>query len=124
MSVFNLFKNDPNFETFKAGTIIFQENKPGHIMYIIQEGKVDILLNDQLIETVGENEPLGEMAMLEPGAPRSATAIANTDCKLVPIDQKRFTFLVQQNPYFSIEVMKVLARRLSLMDQKIEKDFS
>jgi len=124
MNTFSLFKNDPNFELFKAGSIIFQEDKPGHIMYIIQEGKVNILLKDQLIETVGEGEPLGEMAMLEPGAFRSATAIAHTDCKLVAIDQKRFTFLVQQNPFFSIEIMKVLARRLQLMDQKIEKNFN
>lgn len=122
MSTFRLFENDPNFEFFPAGTVIFQENKPGHIMYIIQEGEVNILLKDQIVETAKVGEPLGEMAMLEPGEPRSASAIAQTDCKLVPIDQKRFTFLVQQNPYFSIEIMKVLARRLRSMDLKIEKD--
>ena len=123
MSVFNLFKNDPNYDFFSAGTLIFQENKPGYIMYVIQQGQVNILLKDQLVETVGEGEPLGEMAMLEPGEPRSASAIAKTDCRLVPIDQKRFTFLVQQNPYFSIQVMKVLARRLRVMDLKAEENF-
>jgi CRP/FNR family transcriptional regulator, cyclic AMP receptor protein len=124
MSIFNLFKNDPNVELFKAGTVIFKENEPGYVMYIIQEGKVDISLNGKLLETVAESEPLGEMAMLDPGASRSVTAIANQDCKLVPIDQKRFTFLVQENPYFSIEIMKVLARRLKLMDLKVEQNLT
>jgi CRP-like cAMP-binding protein len=44
--------------------------------------------------------------------PRSALAIARIDCRLVPIDEKRFTFLVQQTPYFSIQVMRVIAERL------------
>jgi CRP/FNR family cyclic AMP-dependent transcriptional regulator len=36
----------------------------------------------------------------------------------VPIDQKRFTFLVQQTPYFSIQVMRIMAERLRrLMSQ-------
>jgi CRP/FNR family cyclic AMP-dependent transcriptional regulator len=38
---------------------------------------------------------VGEMALISASA-RSATAIAKTECKLVTVDEKRFTFLVQQ----------------------------
>jgi CRP-like cAMP-binding protein len=38
----------------------------------------------------------------------------------VPIDQKRFQFLVQQTPYFAIEVMRVLVERLRRADRLVE----
>ena len=84
-------------------------------MYIVKEGEVDILVHGKTVETVGPGEILGEMALIDQN-PRSATAVARTDCQLVPIDEKRFTFLVQQTPYFSIEVMRIMARRLRQMD--------
>jgi len=53
----------------------------------------------------------GEMALIDSSA-RSATAVARTDCELIPVDDKRFMFLVQQTPFFAIHVMRVLADRL------------
>jgi CRP-like cAMP-binding protein len=58
------------------------------------------------------------MALLDK-EPRSTTAIANTDCRLVPVDQKRFTFLVQQTPYFAIEVMQIMAERLRRLNSML-----
>jgi len=84
-------------------------------MYILKEGEVDILVHDKIVETIGPGEILGEMALIDQN-PRSATAVARTNCQLVSIDEKRFTFLVQQTPYFAIEVMRVMARRLRQMD--------
>ena len=51
------------------------------------------------------------MALID-AAPRSATAIAATDVTLVPVGEKQFLFLVSQTPYFALNVMRVLARRL------------
>jgi len=48
--------------------------------------------------------------------PRSANALAKTDCKLIPIDEKRFRFLIQQTPNFALSVMRVMAARLRHMD--------
>ena len=120
MSHFKLFKDDPNAKAFTAGDIIFSEGDVGSLMYIVQTGKVDILLQDQVFDALGEGEALGEMALIHPGAPRSASAIARTDCHLVEIDQRRFTFLVQETPYFAIEIMKTLAERLARMNIKVE----
>ena len=53
----------------------------------------------------------GEMALID-REPRSATAIAETDCELVVIDKRRFWFLVQETPYFAEIVMRVMADRL------------
>lgn len=120
MSHFQLFRHDHNTEDVAAGDAIFREGDIGKVMYIIQSGEVDILLKDQVFDSLGEGEALGEMALINPGCPRSASAIAKTDCRLVVIDQKRFTFLVQQTPYFAIEIMKTLAERLTRMNLKAE----
>ena len=88
-------------------------------MYTVIEGEVEIIINDTVIETVEPGGILGELALID-NKPRSATAIAKTNCKLVPIDEKRFTFLIQQTPYFSIQVMRIMADRLRSMNLLID----
>jgi CRP/FNR family cyclic AMP-dependent transcriptional regulator len=63
------------------------------------------------LETVGEGAIFGEMAVID-REPRSATAVAETDCELVAVDKRRFWFLVQETPYFAEIVMRVMADRL------------
>ncbi|WP_083998054.1 Crp/Fnr family transcriptional regulator [Picosynechococcus sp. PCC 7003] len=120
MAHFDLFRHDHDTQDFAAGTTIFTAGTPGDHLYIIQTGEVEIRFQGQPLSILGEGEALGEMGVIEPGSPRSATAIAKTDCRLVVIDQKRFTFLIQQNPYFAIEIMKTLAERLSHANQRLE----
>jgi CRP/FNR family cyclic AMP-dependent transcriptional regulator len=58
------------------------------------------------------------MALIDQ-SPRSATAVAKTDCKLAPIDRRRFEFMVQQTPFFSLTVMKIMADRLRRTNSRI-----
>jgi CRP/FNR family transcriptional regulator, cyclic AMP receptor protein len=58
------------------------------------------------------------MALID-HAERSATAVVTIDSEIIPIDEKRFLFLVQQTPFFALDVMRVLAHRLRAMDQKL-----
>jgi hypothetical protein len=44
--------------------------------------------------------------------PHSADAVAVTNCRVVPVDEKRFKFLVQQTPFFSLQILRVMADRL------------
>jgi CRP/FNR family cyclic AMP-dependent transcriptional regulator len=96
---------------YKAGDIIFKEGDPGAEFYVIQTGKVDIQLGNRLLGTLGDHDIFGEMALIDP-APRSATAVAKTDVKLVPVGEKQFLFLVSRTPHFALNVMRTLARRL------------
>jgi CRP/FNR family transcriptional regulator, cyclic AMP receptor protein len=111
MTTLNLFRHATNFETFSAGQIIIKEGQPGDVMYVVQEGEVDILLGDKVIDSTGPGGIIGEMALIS-DKPRSATVIAKTDCRLVPVDEKQFVYLVHQSPYFAIQVMRVIADRL------------
>ena len=97
-------------QTFDAGARIFNEGESGDVMYFVKSGQVQIQIGpyDEVVE---EGSIFGEMSLIDNGL-RSASAVAKTDCTLVPIDRRRFQFLVQETPYFALEVMKVMADRL------------
>ncbi|MBL8119039.1 MAG: cyclic nucleotide-binding domain-containing protein [Anaerolineae bacterium] len=111
MAILNLFKYVKDQITFPAGQIIFTEDETGDVMYVVVEGEVEISHRGQTIETVGPGGLIGEMALIDHKT-RSATATARTDVKLVGIDQQRFTFMVEETPFFAIEVMKIMTERL------------
>jgi CRP/FNR family cyclic AMP-dependent transcriptional regulator len=96
---------------FKAGDVIFNEGDAASEFYVIQSGKVDIRLGNRPLGSLGDHDIFGEMALIDT-APRSATAVAATDVKIVPIGEKQFLFLVSQTPHFALNVMRTLARRL------------
>ena len=119
MTKFDMFRNQTDFQNFHAGETIFRQGEPRTFMFVVNEGEVEIKIGNKTVEVVEPGGIFGEMAMID-GASRTATAIARSDCRLVPIDEKRFQFLVQQTPYFAIEVMRVLAGRLRRVDKLIE----
>jgi CRP/FNR family cyclic AMP-dependent transcriptional regulator len=93
------------------GQTFFSEGEPGDLMYVVESGEADVILNGKVIETIGPGGIVGEMALID-AQPRSATVIARTDCALIPVDAKRFLRLVQHTPYFAIQVMQILTTRL------------
>jgi CRP/FNR family transcriptional regulator, cyclic AMP receptor protein len=96
---------------FKAGEVIFKEGDAGAEFFVIQSGRVDIRLGNRALGSLGDHDIFGEMALIDT-APRSATAVAATDVKIVPVGEKQFLFLVSQTPHFALNVMRTLARRL------------
>ncbi len=106
-----LFRHASNAVSFEPGQVIFSEGDPGDVMYMVQEGEVEIVAHGKLVEIAGEGSIVGEMALVD-NEPRSATVTAKTETKLVPVDQKQFSFMVQETPFFAIHVMHVMADRL------------
>lgn len=101
-----------------VGQIIFKDGDKGDTMFAVQAGTVDIIIHGQTVETIGAGGVFGEMALIE-DRPRIASAVVRTEARIVAIDRKRFMFLVQQNPFFALQLMTVMAGRLRRMDEKI-----
>lgn len=112
----SLFRNAETKE-FAAGETIFSKGEEGKIMYVVAEGEVDIWLGQVVAETVGPGGIFGEMALIDRNV-RSADAIARNQCKLVPVDQRRFQFLVSETPFFALQVMAIMAERLRHANQR------
>jgi CRP/FNR family cyclic AMP-dependent transcriptional regulator len=106
-----LFRNTQEYQEYQASNTIFKEGDSAEEMYVVIQGQVDILIHGEVIDTIGPDSILGELALIDDHI-RSATAVAKTDCKLVPINKKRFAFLVSETPFFALDVMKVMADRL------------
>jgi CRP-like cAMP-binding protein len=94
-----------------AGQVIFAKDDPGQCMYIVQSGSIEILIGDRVVETIGANEALGFMTMIDK-RPRSSTARAKEACELSLLDERKFRFMVDEVPNFALYIMGVLARRI------------
>jgi len=112
MPNFTLFKNEPDIRMFSAGQQIFGEGQADDdLMYEVLEGEVDIVRQQRVLETIPPGGVFGEMALLN-DQPRSAAAVAKTDCRVAAISEKRFNLVVSQNPHFALDMMRLLADRV------------
>lgn len=115
----------PNFVVeFDEGEHVFREGELGTEMFIIQEGRVEILK-----ELQGEQRPLavlekgdffGEMAILE-DLPRTAGARALTPVKLLMINGSTFDQMLRTNPEIAVRMMRKLSRRLRETDRMLRE---
>ena len=102
----------------KPGDVLFREGDDAHAMYILKQGTLRVLSGSTILETVRDGGIIGEMAIIEEETPRSATVIAGTYCELVEVDVPSFLSLVANNPRFALTVLRVMSRRLRVMNRR------
>jgi CRP-like cAMP-binding protein len=61
---------------------------------------------------VGPGELLGEIAFFSEAKERTLTAVCDTRCEIVSVDERAFMQLYHQNPAFGMYVVRLVARRL------------
>ena len=100
------------------GTTIFSENRKGiplllmpNRIYLLLEGEVGVLAKGEPIATIQVGEIFGEMASMGQ-MPRSASAVAKSDCRVVGLDDKQFRAALGRNPGFALMLMSVMIARL------------
>jgi len=120
MNPADLFAHQTDPVILAAGEVLFREGDPGDCMFVLLAGALEISVGGRVVETSARGAIVGEMALIDHSA-RTATVTAKETSKLAKIDQRRFHFLVQQNPFFATHVMKVLAERLNHMNQLLAK---
>ncbi len=102
---------------YPAGKQIFAEGDKGVCMYFVQDGTVDLRVGGKTVQSIETGAFFGEMALID-DAPRSASAHAATDCKLMPVDRDRFEVLIRRTPDFVVEMMRTIANRMRAMNKK------
>jgi CRP-like cAMP-binding protein len=101
---------------FAAGTKILSEGGTAAEMFLLKKGRVQIVVRGKTIEEVGAGGIFGEMALIDQGV-RGATVTALDDCEAVPVDERLFVSLVQDAPYFALDVMRTLVTRIRMLDR-------
>ena len=113
---------DP-FVEIAAGSAIFKEGDPGHEMFIIESGSVDLLRQargSEPIATLEAGDCFGEMALLEE-QPRFTTAIARTNVRLLRIDKGSFADVMRSNVEIPIRIMRKMSSRLRRTEQRAQE---
>ncbi len=111
-----------SFRSYPANTMIFSECQQGSDMFIIQEGAVRITKvvdgKEVTLALLKKGDMFGEMALLE-NKPRSASAIAHDQCRLMVVNMANFNQMVATQPQMISKLTTTFAERLWAMHRQL-----
>ena len=112
---------------FDPGQTLFRQGDMGDAAYIIIDGEADVLVDtaggDAVVATLGKNAFVGEIAILC-DVPRTATVRAKGRLVTLRISKELFMRLVTEFPVMAIAIMRELAHRLELTNQRLREALS
>jgi CRP-like cAMP-binding protein len=106
-----LFANETNTRHMEAGALLFAKDDPAHELFVVRSGQLRVFDGDFTLEILGPGDIIGEMALID-HSPRSASVEALVACEVIPLDEKRFLWMVEQTPRFAVRMLKVTVARL------------
>lgn len=114
---------DRYYRRFSPGTTLYYAGAPASELYLIREGRVQLVKRARGVERsvglYGAEEIVGEEALL-PAAHRTATAQAIEPVSALVIESDTFRALVRRRPELGEGVMRQLVRRLQRAEEQIE----
>lgn len=107
---------------YQDGEIIIRQGDIGDCMYVIQEGQVEILIEqggkEVQLAVRDKGEMFGEMAIFEKEK-RSATVRALGIVRLLSVDEKNFIRRVHEDPSLAYRMVKMMAHRIRELSNEI-----
>ncbi|GAG74753.1 unnamed protein product [marine sediment metagenome] len=103
------------------GDIIIRQGDTGDCMYVIQEGEVEILLedgeNEVHLATRKEGDFFGEMALFDREV-RSATVRAQDNVRILTVDKKNLLGRIHKDPSMAFRLLETMSNRIrELLDE-------
>ena len=120
------FKSAGKPATIAEGEKIFGENERAiplirrHKMYLLLKGEVGLVANRKTIGRVRPGEIFGEMAIIS-DAPRSASAVAQSACRVIALDDNEFETALKKKPEFALMLISVMIYRLRASVAELKK---
>jgi CRP-like cAMP-binding protein len=98
------------------GQTLFKEGDAGDRLFVVVEGKLKLGTSsgdgrENLLSILGPGDMFGELSLFDPG-PRTATATAVTDSRVLALANDQVIGWVTAHPQVSLQLLKRLARRL------------
>lgn len=111
-------------ESFKAGEFIFFEGDIESHFYIIESGEVSIFMKDRQgkkinISNFTSGDTFGEFALISE-APRTASAQALTDVKVMKVSEEGFQMMLNDLPIWASTMLKSFTLRLRQTNEMIK----
>lgn len=118
---------DENVVEYKKGESLFKEGDSSKDLYIIQNGIVKIYKKSpdgqQLlpIALVHAGQFVGELSFFD-GKPRSATAEAATDLKVIKLDAEKLEKEIKKLPSWLLVLIRSIADRMREADELVKRN--
>jgi CRP/FNR family transcriptional regulator, cyclic AMP receptor protein len=106
------------------GATIFAKGDPGSSLFAIRKGTAKMTLpsadgHEVVVNLVTQGDIFGEIALLD-GRPRTADAVAISDCEMFVIERRDFLPLVREEPEIALKLIEILCGRLRQTTQQVE----
>jgi CRP-like cAMP-binding protein len=98
-----------------AGRVLATEGESGQEFFVIVDGTIGIDRGGQHLRDLGAGDYFGELALLTKG-PRTATATALTDSRLIVLTRQQFLSLLAAQPRIQDCVLSVVGDRLTKLE--------
>ncbi|HKK49156.1 MAG TPA: cyclic nucleotide-binding domain-containing protein [Alkalispirochaeta sp.] len=110
---------DQEVVEFDDGDVVFEEGEESNDLFYIVTGTLEIVSGGQKIATLTPDDIfIGEMSFLL-GNRRSATVVAREHARLVKVTKNAFVNGIQRQPHYGIFLARLLAQRLSRLNQQV-----
>ncbi|WAQ95945.1 KAPR-like protein, partial [Mya arenaria] len=98
-----------------AGEVIILQGDEGDNFYVIDNGEVDVFVNNDHVTTIGEGGSFGELALIY-GLPRAATVKAKGDVKLWGIDRDSYRRILMGSTIRKRKMYEEFLAKVSILD--------
>lgn len=110
-----------DIERLAAGETLFKAGAPGESLYVVRSGEIELFIRDTAGQKIalaiaGAGEVFGELALLDRG-PRTATAVALTDCELLELDRDDLLLLFQKSPNAALRLLAAMSHMTRKADE-------
>ncbi|MGB5296403.1 MAG: cyclic nucleotide-binding domain-containing protein [Thermoanaerobaculia bacterium] len=109
---------------YQDGEFITRQGDVGQVMYVIQQGKVEVLMekesHETLLRVAEEGEFLGEMAIFDHEV-RSASLRAKGEVKVLTIDKKNFLKRIHVDPSLAFRIVQTMSQRVRELGDEVAR---
>ncbi|MGK5093839.1 ATP-binding protein [Deltaproteobacteria bacterium TL4] len=125
LSAFELITLTEQMEelVIEPDTNLLTQNQPAERVFFIEQGTVEILVNDELVAHRKEGDSFGEMSCLRGEVNASATVRALTTCRILAIQRDRFLEIVNRLPQLWQNVFRDTTNRFNDVNQRLSELF-
>lgn len=104
--------------TIKQGHELTRQGDIGREMFVLVDGTVTVRRNGRKVRTLEPGSAVGEFALLDRG-PRTATVVADTDCRVLVLGAREFAGILDEVPGLAHKIMANLAAKVRELDTQV-----
>jgi len=111
-------------KTYQDGDYIIRQGEMGNCMYVIQEGTVEIFMEEDMLEvplvTRSAGDFFGEMALFDRDV-RSASVRARGPVRILTVDKNNLLPRIHQDPSLAFRILEIMSNRIRELLEEVNR---